>query len=650
MKLLQLLIVEIFFSFAAVAQQTVPAQMGLTPLETPWGLYTLDPSNNWAKVGTIDPTSHVLVSPFSVINNAALQAVSILIPGQTVHRQGFTVAGDGGQADYVFSSSACTQPDNGAQVTRTAGGCWILVPSAAGVDIRIWGAKADNQTDIGQFIQAAYNANVGCILVPRGPGGLSGMYYWNTAVMMNAQTPCFKGGGWNENVLNTSYLGTWFHINNTSILPATITGINGQGGVGGFSDMAFYEDQPVSVTGWTPNLYQYIFTLLNNGGRVDLNDILFYNVTHCASVSGSARIHFEKIYGQPVGTCLTFDSQHDVFTLRDVELWPFWTNDPNILGYNATIDPIVYGRADSPYGDNIFTLGYHSTLAFIQTANGVTTGAQFGSIESDATMWGLWIEPGASLVQMQIANFRGDGESAVNGSVMQTGSECLRADGNSDTISVANFECFGSGSDSVHLYGNNDIFQYGNFVGFSYNWDNNSSVALNAGTASYITGPLPEIANQKNNGAVIPPSNTGTQYAVGGIRQYWTPTLSAPTVGAITYAYNVGTYWFDGSRMTLIFNISATGMSGWSGNLVVKGLPGTMNAAPNQNTYCQLSSWAGFVLASGYSHIDGEINPGSNQIVLTKSGQGLGTVPVASTEIPSGAVVMGGTCIIAVGG
>lgn len=35
------------------AQQTVPAQMGLAPLDTPPGVYILDPTQNWVKMGTI---------------------------------------------------------------------------------------------------------------------------------------------------------------------------------------------------------------------------------------------------------------------------------------------------------------------------------------------------------------------------------------------------------------------------------------------------------------------------------------------------------------------------------------------------------------------------------------------------------------------
>lgn len=48
--------------------------------------------------------------------------------GYAIYRQGFYAAGDGGDARYYLSPSACTTPDDGAQIAPTSGtGCWRWV-------------------------------------------------------------------------------------------------------------------------------------------------------------------------------------------------------------------------------------------------------------------------------------------------------------------------------------------------------------------------------------------------------------------------------------------------------------------------------------------------------------------------------------------
>lgn len=631
--------------------QVSPAQMGITPTTTPEVVQVLDASRTWVPIGSVDPSAHVftLTSGGVVPTLAGLKALVGSAAGQTVTRQGYASAGDGGKADYVWSTSACSlnsgAGDNGAQVKPTAGGgCWNIAPQAAGFDIRIWGAVADNATDVGQFVQAAYNANVGCIYIP------PGVYLLASAVTMSAQPPCFVGAGWNEAVNGAAKSGTWIHISNTSLTPITISSIVGQGGVPGFSRLAFYEDQPAPGVGWTPSAYQYIFNLTNNLGRIDFDNIMFYNVTHCINISASARNHITNIYGQPVGNCITYDKETDVFTLRDVELWPFWSNDANVVGYTiANVDPLIFLRADSPYADNIFTYGYHSTLAFGQSSAGVTTGAQFGSIQSDASTYSVWIKPGTSNVQFQMANLRASGLNYPSGVI--AGSESYRDEGASTTASFANIECYGAGSNCVHLVGSNDALQYGNLLAWNYNNDNNGSTAINVAAGSFVFGAnQPSVTLPQNGATTIPQSGTGNRYAVRGVRQRWTPTLAGSTTpGSPTYSYNVGNYWYDGSMMRLTFNIYATALGGAVGNLLLTGLPATANAGLNYNTSCFFSYWSGVTLTAGYTTVTGlYAGGGANQIQLLQMASSAGASFVTAAMI-SGGLYLQGECTLPVG-
>lgn len=587
-------------------------------------------------------------SASTVQTNAALQSTSIsgLAVGTAIVRSGFYAAGDGGAATYTLSASNCTRPDNGAQVQPSSGtGCWMLQPSTI-TDIRIWGAQNNNSTDIGQYVQKAYDANVGCIFVP------AGIWLWSSAVTMSAQTPCFRGSGWNEAVLagslsSTHMLGTWIHRSSTSFTPATISGLSGQGGTPSFSYMAFYDDQPTIGTGpWTPNAYPYFFVVSNNGGRVDFDNILFYNTTHCISVFNSARQHITNIYGQPQGTCLSFDDLYDISTLQHIQFWPFWSGASVVAAFDQTVDPIVYARSDSPFIDDIFSFSYHSALAFTQSSDGTTTGAQIGSVSADATLYGIWIQPGATGVQLQIANLRGSGQS-FPGTGSQPGSGTYRDSGTSTQVSIGNIDCYYAGGSCIAVLGSGYL-QFSNGVLWNYNNDNNGSTSINAGTSGFISSANPlSIANVKYPAPVIPTTSAGGIYALRGVRQYWTPAvIGTGGSGTVTYNSRVGTFWYDGSQVTITFNISAATSTGLSGNLFINSLPFTGNALSNQNAFCTISSMAGITLSPSFTTLSGIISPGSNQIVLVQSGSGQSTIPTPTTIVTggSGAFVLEGSC------
>lgn len=584
----------------------------------------------------------------AVASNAALKA---LTAGQfrNVVRQGFTTPGDGGAAAYYRSSTACSlnagRGDSGSQVAPAVGtGCWIMQPSAL-TDIRVWGAKADDATDIGVSVQAAYNANVGCVFIP------AGIWRWSSAVAMSKQLPCVQGAGWNENVLGGVKNGTWIHFTDPSVSPVAITAITGQGGVGGFSQMAFFMDQPAPAPGWVPTDSTYPFTLNGNLGRIDFTDLMFWNTTHCISSTLSSRGHYRNIYGQPLGTCLKFDQEHDILQVSSVEFWPFWSGDANVASYlQGSVDPILFLRADSPTVDSIFGLSYRSTIAFGQSSDGVTTGMQINSLQSDASKYGIWIKPGTANVQFQASNVRGAGE-VFPGKGAIPASSTYKDEGVNTVADIANLDCFYAGGSCISITGAGSL-RFSNAQLWGYNQDNTGSAGIDVGAHGAVFGAnRPSIVAVANNGPVIPTTSSGGLYALRGVRQYWTPTISATnSSGTINYSSHAGTFWYDGSEGRLNFYINVGSSSGLAGNVVLQGLPLVHNAALNQNTYCSIATMAGIILPTGYTTLAGVIagGPGLNQAVLTQSGSGVPTMPVPASMLGS-AFVLEGSCQIAAG-
>ncbi|MCW3588791.1 hypothetical protein [Burkholderia cenocepacia] len=100
-------------------------------------------------------------APAHVATLTALKAKATST-AQSVFRDGYGAAGDGGNALYVASNSACSlnagTGDNGSQVASSDGRCWLAIPPGTGWDIRLFGAACNGTADDSAAIQAAINA------------------------------------------------------------------------------------------------------------------------------------------------------------------------------------------------------------------------------------------------------------------------------------------------------------------------------------------------------------------------------------------------------------------------------------------------------------------------------------------------------------
>jgi hypothetical protein len=150
----------------------------------------LNPANNLSDVAnTTTAAANLGITPSLILEHVATNAALKALTGGSVPvivRDGYTTAGDGGAATYVWGSSACTVSagagDNGWQVKPTTGsGCWTASFPATGADVRAWGAAS------GANVDTALNAavNFACsthipIYLPYPPAGT--YYYLNSEI------------------------------------------------------------------------------------------------------------------------------------------------------------------------------------------------------------------------------------------------------------------------------------------------------------------------------------------------------------------------------------------------------------------------------------------------------------------------------------
>lgn len=143
------------FLFALVLFSAIPA-LAQNPGVQRFGPVSSGDCVEWKSNTQIQSTGKACAA--IVNSNTALKALSItgLSAGYTVFRTGFSSVGDGGNAQYYLSTSACSIAggDNGSQVAPNSGtGCWLLQAPSSGVDLRVWGGLPG--TNVNVELQAA---------------------------------------------------------------------------------------------------------------------------------------------------------------------------------------------------------------------------------------------------------------------------------------------------------------------------------------------------------------------------------------------------------------------------------------------------------------------------------------------------------------
>ena len=219
--------------------QTVPAQMGITPLSVPEVVQVLDNTNAWVSFGTINASSHTFTATapvntttgtfsgavigasgtFSgaisgssgtiagapimtyVNTNAALEAVST-VNTSVVTRNGILAAGDAPPLVFIASNGVCPQHsgagDIGSCNPSADGKSWLANPPSSGESAREWGAYGngihDDSINLADACTAAGISHVPLLFdalfyIPLG------IICPNTVKIIGGLAPGWQGGG-----------------------------------------------------------------------------------------------------------------------------------------------------------------------------------------------------------------------------------------------------------------------------------------------------------------------------------------------------------------------------------------------------------------------------------------------------------------------
>ena len=288
-----------------------------------------------------------------------------------------------------------------------------------------------------------------------GSGGIVRLKQHVYEIDSSVTVPCsisMSGTGWEEQM--TLGGGSWLHI--TSKLGVFAPAFNVTttfARASQFSNFAVTEDMPlpstVSGRAWSPTPYREVFNLNGVGAAVFFKHILWDGVYRGVAADGAGRIEMDGMYADVFSYLIRLDGSLDVDRIRNVHVWPYWTNSTvsgsavvpsmnsvqqaNVSVWKRTnTDAIVLGRADSPFLDDIFGIDLHSTVRFTNTTSGnigYATKVKIGKLTCDQSQYCLYVDPGATAASAIIDQLDWQGEDGTNLGHPNTGGAAVKIEG-----------------------------------------------------------------------------------------------------------------------------------------------------------------------------------------------------------------------------
>jgi len=558
-------------------------------------------------------------------NVAALKASTITIANLTVKTQGYSTPGDGGDAFYLTSLSTCSlnagAGDGGSQIApTTGGGCFLAQFPPDGADIRAWGCQPGGQDVIP--CMAAANA-VG--LETAFPSGvfevksattfaLPPRFHGQAAAEYNGAAACPS---------SSTAQGTWLHRGSayTGITPFTLTA-TATTELGGFKNVAFCEDHPNPGGGWAPTAYNPWFNVQGTGGELLFDSIYPYAVNKFMIVQSpgtNGRITFQHVRGQTFTYFVSMDNVQDVVHLQDFHLWPYWSNNSNVVSWQQanTIQFLLY-RVDGFHANDIFVNNAKSAVQFNSSSNGVATGISFnGSFYCDLCKLPLDVE--ASNVQVAVNDAHLNSGAIAGSNGVYVGGT---ASGVQVQIGLMVCGSMGGSCANIASSGTSNTVSINDGRFYNYNQDNNGSAIFSATTGNYVkVSNTPTIYGSNNGGSVIDTS-AGGFYEVPW-KTAFTPTLfGSGTVGTPTYIVQTG-WWqlMPGGQLEADFQVAVSGITGSpTGNATIGGFPYSWLTPSGINPGQCSAAYASATYDAGYTITTAVANAGAKTLTLNESG------------------------------
>jgi hypothetical protein len=230
----------------------------------------------------------------------------------------------------------------------------------------------------------------------------------------------FLGQGSNEAATS----GTVLHIPNTTYSPFYFNGTSATGA--GISNVGVKQDQPSSISGWTPTVYPPVFQVSNVGGSVSIWNIIGGPVYALINNFNSGRADDENIKVECLTYCISSDAQYDKDFYNHIENWPFWSvnqTNPSYIYYwkNTHSDAIILNRVDTPTVTDVFNIFGRSVVRFSNAGNGVTTRGVFQAIQADSSKYAIWVDNTASTTSNHFNSIDGQHiDGSANGATLAT--------------------------------------------------------------------------------------------------------------------------------------------------------------------------------------------------------------------------------------
>jgi hypothetical protein len=341
----------------------------------------------------------------------------------------------------------------------------------------LYGGVADDTTDIAPALRLALGAakaqQAARVHIPKG------RYALNSAVVVDGGV-VIEGAAWGPSIaMNQSDRaeGTFLHIRSTGFRPFSL-----EHSGAGLTNLAFDHDQPDPGPGWAPVDYDYTIVITHPTlaiSDITLENLYFYRATRgIAQISvgavNSGRVHIRQIFGQFFKVGIALDYLLDITRVYDIHMWPFWSGDANVMGYQAAnLASMVIGRCDGCYVENFFSFSSYYGLYFQANAHGGSAGFTGKTIQLDGVNKGVFVDQSGSYGWMvNVGSNPHAGTTGVNsGGLIVFGTnnywtfvnvetvnfdrECVLADGSGNQVVVTNIRCVNfntGGAGAVGVY------------------------------------------------------------------------------------------------------------------------------------------------------------------------------------------------------
>lgn len=601
------------------------------------GIFTLDsfggePNRSLtARVNGVPIPFPGTVSGTPFVADDATLALSSTATSATYVRLDYTAGNGAPPLNFTAQIGSCaanSMVNDGGSCRNSANGNSWKARHVGMPDIRQWGCKPDDSTDIVPCMAAAFAANLGPVYVP------PGMWRVSTAATFSGHNPAFVGAGWDEFNQNaacpttSNVKGTWFHrvAGSAGIVPFTISGAGAQGS-GGFKHVAFCEDHPTPAGGWAPTAYNQWFQFNDVAGEFGFDDVYAFAINKFINYQGSGgaltvgRLNMWHIRGQVFTYFMNADYALDVIHGGDFHLWPFWSGNVNVLTYtDANARAFDLKRVDGFMIENVFLNNFVDGVLLSSSVNGSTTFASFPNYYCDVCKNSIHVT-GNNVV----AHF---GNSFLAGGFIP-GSYGVLMDGTAagNFVFIDSMHCSGMGVSCIFLAGAgaNTTTVNASWM-HDYNHDNIAATAINGGTNNFIKMATRPQTGGSNNGGAVVNANSGALYEIP-IQLLFAagqPGLAGTTTaGTPTYTLQNGWYMLNGNQVTVSFQINTSAFGGSpTGNAAITGLPYTSSIFAVDPGRCHITYYSGVTFGAGYTSLSGEVESNGTRILLFESGAG----------------------------